>query len=224
MKYMYINLDRSPERKEQVERNLREAFQSLHFERIPAIDGQNWPMDIIKHPDGSPGVNGCFASHIVCMQKLVDDPNERHAIVVEDDVSVEYVKYWKPFHWNLFRDGTDECDIVQLGCVGPYHGNLMRLEPKQKQQWSTVAYMITKQAAERILSMVKGQSPHVRYDLSRVENPYADNIIYGLCDTKIIPMFTHTRETFSYVSESETRENKKYENWRMEVERAWARL
>lgn len=221
MKYMYINLDRSPERNVRMQHDVQTYFPKYTFERIRAIDGQQWPDDIIKHPAGSPGVNGCFASHIVCMQKLIDDPMESHAIVLEDDVSMEYVKYWQPYHWDLFDRGTTECDILQLGCVGPYHGNLTHLKPKHKQQWSTVAYMITKDAAKKIVSMVSPLHDNKKYDLSKVDNPHADNIIYSLANTKILPMFTHTRESFSYVSESNIRENKKYETWRQHVENKW---
>lgn len=218
---MYINLDRSQERNTRVQRDLETYFSKYSFERISAIDGQQWPDDIIKHPQGSPGVNGCFASHIVCMQKLIDDPSETHAIILEDDVSMDYVMYWKPNHWDLFDNGTSKCDIVQLGCVGPYQGCLDVLESKQKNQWSTVAYLITKHAARQIVSLVTSQQVGVKYDLSLVENPYADNIIYSLVNTKILPMFTHTRESFSYVSESNIKENKKYEKWRKDVEYMW---
>lgn len=216
---MYINLDRSPERNVRLQRDLQVYFPTYTFERIRAVDGKQWSDDIKAHPDGSLGVNGCFASHIVCMQKLIDDPVESYAIILEDDVSMEYVNYWQSYHWQLFDHGTTECDILQLGCVGPYHGDLTVLEPKKKQQWSTVAYMVSKDAARRIVSMVS--SNEYRYDLSKVDNPHADNILYSLVNTKILPMFTHTRESFSYVSESEIRENKKYEKWREYVENAW---
>jgi GR25 family glycosyltransferase involved in LPS biosynthesis len=221
MKYMYINLDRARDRDERMKAMLASSFPGRTFERVSGVDGAFFPENIKQHESGPPGVNGCVASHVLCMMKLLES-DDAHAVVLEDDLSDEYVRYWTPFHWKLFDEGTDECDIVQMCCIGKYGGSLENLERKGKNQWSTVAYVVSREAARRIVDVVRPDGgSELLLDLSKLDNPYADNVLYRMCDTRILPMFTHTRETYSYVSESASRENKKYENWRVEIERMW---
>ena len=224
MKYMYINLDRARDRNERMKDVLASTFPGKTFERVSGVDGACFPENIRQHRSGPPGVNGCVASHVLCMMKLLES-DDTHAVVLEDDLSVEYVEYWTPSHWKLFDEGTDECDIVQLCCIGKYRGSLEKLERKEKNQWSTVAYIVSRHAARRIVDAVRpDDGSGLLFDVSKLENPYADNVLYQMCDTRILPMFTHTRETYSYVSESASRENKKYETWRKEIEGLWKRV
>ncbi|UUP16292.1 glycosyltransferase family 25 protein [Nitratireductor thuwali] len=81
-KIYYINLDRSPDRRQFMNDQFH-AF-GLPAERIPAVDGEH--IDLGSHPESglSPGEIGCFLSHRAAWKKLVEssDPN---AIIFEDD-------------------------------------------------------------------------------------------------------------------------------------------
>jgi len=88
---LLINLDRSPDRLASM------RAQGLKFERIPAIYGTDLPASMRpEFLDSSgaiaskliPGEVGCYASHMLCWERLIAD-GLFCALVLEDDVSVD---------------------------------------------------------------------------------------------------------------------------------------
>lgn len=214
---MYINLDRCTERNERTINILHTTFSEYPFVRVPAIDCHAVPDNITFHHYGTPGVNCCFASHVMCMRHFLKSADDR-CFIAEDDISDEYVKYWQRRHWDIFNGvGDMGCDILQLGPIGKYTNK--ELEPVDRNMhWSTVAYIINRITAQKIVDAV---SVDDTVDISRVSTPYADNIIYRFGHTKVIPMFTHTRDPFSYVNDADTGESKRSITQRRHVEHLW---
>ena len=130
-------------------------MESLEFDiqRVSGIDCQNIPDYITLHRGYSKGVNRCLASHIVCMQMFLSEENAGdRCLITKDDLSAEYVPYWGKKHWDVYNGhGNTGCDILQLGCLGEYSNS--ELEPIQRQkQFSTVAYIINRATAKRIVT------------------------------------------------------------------------
>jgi hypothetical protein len=83
---------------------------------------------------------------------LSDENSGDRCLIAEDNLSAEYVPYWGKKHWDVYNGhGNMGCDTLQLGCLGEYSNS--ELEPIQRQkQFSTVAYIINRAAAERIVT------------------------------------------------------------------------
>lgn len=97
-KVFVINLDRSPERLEQMAMQLKNI--GLDFERISAVDG-NAQTDEFLNKYYSSKLNrkkyyaplkkaeiGCYISHLKACEKIVRD-NLDYAIILEDDIILE---------------------------------------------------------------------------------------------------------------------------------------
>lgn len=93
---LVINLDRSPERLEQMRKKLMEL--ALKWERLPAVDGSKLNMGDPtllnlaefhrKHGKPPlPGELGCYLSHVQAMKRMLDSDAE-YALILEDDVEL----------------------------------------------------------------------------------------------------------------------------------------
>jgi GR25 family glycosyltransferase involved in LPS biosynthesis len=108
-KVFYINLDRSIDRKNHIEKELSKTFSSNIINRFPAIDKNNLTKDYIKtilnprayyyleinnhkrstHEDiNSNGHIACYLSHLEIWKKLLDDSSVDYYIIFEDDVKI----------------------------------------------------------------------------------------------------------------------------------------
>ena len=91
-----INLDGQPERWDYIVDQFK-YWEVENYERISAYDGRHDDLsDIIKgkYPDGmTSGEIGCVTSHLKAI-KHFDTSDSPYAIMCEDDMSLETVKYW----------------------------------------------------------------------------------------------------------------------------------
>src|ERR1700761_1829036 len=76
----YINLDRSPERRRELEAMLAGFGVADRYQRFTAVDGQEREA---RFSAVSPGELGCFLSHYECLR---DAPRGRPIHIIEDDV------------------------------------------------------------------------------------------------------------------------------------------
>lgn len=77
----YINLDRNPERKAQVESQLHQLNPRQRYRRFPAVEGASCG---INSKNLKPGEVGCFLSHYRLLEQHLSQPLNLH--VMEDDV------------------------------------------------------------------------------------------------------------------------------------------
>ena len=168
-----INLDRFPERWQAMQERL-EKF-GLTAERISAVDGRNlsekkrknWvpalddiskincPREIL------PGEIGCFISHRLCWQKLVDS-NDDWALVLEDDIelsdrSINYIAdtNWIPENIHLVQLhiwGRSWSSRVSRHKIQLATGDWL-LKPIHPPALGTQAYLISKIAAKEALRL-----------------------------------------------------------------------
>lgn len=75
----YINLDRSVERREQLERQFAKFGLQSHYRRFPATDGQS----LVPRSGVTPGERGCFHSHMSILQQSIFATKPIH--ILEDD-------------------------------------------------------------------------------------------------------------------------------------------
>lgn len=180
MKVYLVNMDRSPDRLEIMQRRL--SALGLKFERVAAVDGSklteaengcvispNWRYPYFL----TPGEVGCFLSHRKCWQKLIDS-GDSWALVLEDDsvFHPKAVDYFRSIEWipagvqlvqfSFANDTTfsDKSVCLQNG------SHLVRV--KHSSPCGTYAYMISREAAQKALELS-----------NRIEGPI-DNFMFGM--------------------------------------------
>lgn len=104
MRAIYINLDRSTERREWMEAQARSL--GISIERFAAVDGTT--LERNPFPDISLGAVGCFLSHRA-VWSTVAEGKERFVLVLEDDahLSPEIPKFLSDESWI-----PDDADII----------------------------------------------------------------------------------------------------------------
>jgi hypothetical protein len=149
---------------------------------------------------------------------LSDENSGDRCLITEDDLSLEYVPHWGQKHWDVYNGvGDMGCDILQLGCLGEYSNP--ELEPIERQkQFSTVAYIINRATAKRI---VTATGTGAGMNLNHLTSACADHIIYDYGHTRVIPMFTNTNDVYSYVNNAPACDSPKYQRFHQRITTLW---
>lgn len=113
----WINLDRSPERRESMEKMFKnEVFSEIPNIRITATDGKK--DDIYKMIDtaeysGTDSEYSCLLSHLKSIKKFNDSKYEI-ALILEDDCTLELKKYWKKSIKEIIKNAPSDWEIIML--------------------------------------------------------------------------------------------------------------
>lgn len=195
-----INLDGQPERWDYIVDQFN-YWEVENYERISAYDGRHDDLsDIIKgkYPDGmTSGEIGCVTSHLKAIKHWLDTSDSPYAIMCEDDMSLETVKYW-PFTWSqLCANIPYAWDVVQLAVINPGQVHV-NIHNRFVNDFSTACYMITRHHATKLLKH------HVRGDKYKLDNgvsprAVADDLIYNSGLTYTIPVFHYKIELGSSI-------------------------
>ncbi len=188
----YLNLDAQPERKEYMESQFR-YWEIDNYTRISAYDGREDDLsDIIKgkYPDQmTSGEIGCVTSHLKAIKHWYETSDSPYAIIMEDDCSLDLVRYWN-FTWNDFISRVPYCwDVIQLAiiCTGDI---VVPIHTRFVNEFSTACYVITRHHAEKLMKH------HIRGDKYKLDNdvrprPVADDLIYNSGCTYSSPLLLY---------------------------------
>jgi len=160
-----INLDRNPERLSAMTARLKDL--SIPFERVPAIDGhamreEDFQTFIKSRPrrgkDWTRGKMGCLLSHQSVWQKIVEGDQE-YAAVLEDDLHMADDLHavlssfeWVPHGADLVRL-EPSTNRVLLAPQESGHVGARSVHRVLSTTWCTAAYIISKQAAAKLLAV-----------------------------------------------------------------------
>lgn len=195
-----INLDGQPERWEFMEEQFK-YWEITNYRRISAYDGRESDLgEILKgrYPDMmSSGEVGCTTSHLKALRHFVEETDEPYAIMMEDDCSLDLVKYWN-FTWRDFYSRIPyDWDVVQISiiCTGDIH---IKIHKRFVNEFSTACYLITRHHAEKLLRL------HTRGNKYKLDNgvlprPVADDLIYNSGNTYSIPLLLYRTELGSSI-------------------------
>ena len=166
MRIIVINLDQDTDRRERIESRLLEL--GLCWERLQAVDGRRLAPCHEAMIDRaaqaacglriSPGAIGCWISHRRAQQMVADGP-DRMALIVEDDL---HIKDGLPdILERIERGAAGRFDVIRLHRIkhrrkfvpvrhiGAYTIGFVR--PADS---GTLAYVITREAARRLVSSI----------------------------------------------------------------------
>tara|TARA_Y100000766_G_scaffold245123_1_gene224790 strand:- start:389 stop:1192 length:804 start_codon:yes stop_codon:yes gene_type:complete len=195
-----INLDGQPERWEYMEGQFK-YWGVNDYSRISAYDGRDDDLsDIIKgkYPENmTSGEVGCTTSHLKAMKYYLETSDSPYAIMMEDDCSLDLVKFWN-FKWSeLHGHFPYDWDVVQLAiiCTGDIH---VRLHKRFVNDFSTACYVISRSHAEKL---VRFHCRNDKYKLDQGVKPraVADDLIYNSGNTFAIPLLVYKFELGSSI-------------------------
>jgi GR25 family glycosyltransferase involved in LPS biosynthesis len=221
-KIYYINLDRRPDRDENVKKELSKLNFNGPVERIPAVDGRE--LDIPNLSDNlitkegkadalnknaglyyvmTPGAIGCALSHHNLATKIIEEmSDDQYVLILEDDVELEddfmnklntYIKEIPPF------------DVLLLG----YHmkqnkmnGNDYYDQPLKS--WGTFGFITNKKGSRELIKLfpIKHQ---VDTEMHKLYNN-DDLKVYSLKEDKRLVKSPQSQEESQYGTDIQLRE------------------
>ena len=191
-KVLWINLERSVERKLLMEKLLDEY--KLDHTRINAVDGMgdNSELDLIcnKNNGISSTENACTCSHILAIKHFVENTTDNEIVIFEDDVSFEFLTYI-PYNWSEFvKHLPENYNIIQL-CIIVGENNISNILVRQKYEYfSTAAYLIKRETATQLLNKFYSRDAN-KIELADKNYPAADYAIYSIGNVYSIPIFVY---------------------------------
>lgn len=197
----YLNLDGQPERREFMEDQFK-YWEIENYERISAYDGRDDDLsDILKgrYPEKmSPGEIGCVTSHLKAIRHWLDTSDSPYAVFMEDDCSLDLVRFW-PFTWRDFYSRLPyDWDCVQMSiiCTGDIH---VRLHKRFVNDFSTACYIMNRRYAEKLMHFhVKGPDKY-KLDNGVKPRPVADDLLYNAGNTYAVPLLLYKTELGSSI-------------------------
>ena len=174
---MLINLDRAPDRLAFMEKQFAEH--GVRYERFPAVDGAAVAGDPAAVVEGCAveycapadfgiererwcregkklrvGEIGCVLSHLACIKRVYEANEHEAVVVVEDDISLEFVPKWTRSLGDIAR--ADGWGIVKISCNHPAGvRNLLKMDeglvPFKRHYWSTGMYIINRRGMKLVL-------------------------------------------------------------------------
>jgi len=165
----FINRDCDEERRVSVCAHLRGA--EMTAERVPGVEGLNVPTQFRAfffegdklHSKLKPGEVGCYASHLVAMQRMLDQGLE-YALILEDDAmlpadtleTLSAVISSIPKGWDLVHLCKDSNRAVKV--ISSLDGD-RRLVRYSRVPETTTGYLVSKSGARKFLKPMKRYWP-----------------------------------------------------------------
>ena len=221
----WINLDRAKDRKKNMEQLFTDpVFQGIETKRIQAYDAKkgNARSKFVLTPDMTSRNNfvtdteyACLYSNLESIREFSQTTDKKVALILEDDVTLEYKKYWMKSIKNIIQNAPKDWEVIKLCSANQKLTKLYTLwEPWQVKQemtdcgcglksgweanWCTYAYLINHKGANKI---IKELYHHNKYVLNNEYIHVADVVVYQLLKTYIYkyPYFTNRHNNNTYI-------------------------
>ena len=198
----WINLDRSEDRRENMENILKNI--NIPNKRINAIDGKilsnNYIYDRLK------GINrmrtkieyACLLSHLDTIKIFSNSPYV-NALILEDDISLEYTKYWNKSLCDIIKNAPTDWEIIMLNYISTEKIIKLYTPNIDGKISSCQAYIINKKAAQKLINKILLFNN--KYTLNKNFTHTADDYIYSSLKTYFYkyPYFTYSIENDSTI-------------------------
>ena len=196
-----INLDDQTERWEFMENQFK-YWGVTNYTRVSAYDGREDDLsDILKgsYPEQmSGGEIGCTTSHLKVIKQFYES-GEPYAIMMEDDCSLDLVKYWN-FTWKDFALSNSLMIGMCVRSLIIVTGDInIKIHKRFVNEFSTACYLITRHHAEKMIRL------HCRKNKYKLDNgvlprPVADDLLYNSGNTYGSPSSLSYTSRFFYPS------------------------
>lgn len=199
----WINLERSSDRRDYMNHLLRDdVFSGIPAIRVNAIDGKSTPHMFLNHykierqSRCSDVEYACLLSHLETIREF-SNTNYEVALILEDDVTLDFQKYWSKTVREVMDTAPRDWEIIQL-CYMTEKKNIPSEDyvTTYGTYFSAAAYIVKRPAAKRLISeLYDGR----RYRLDNVSRHVADEYIY-----KKLRTYTYRYPFFIYKANNTT--------------------
>ena len=180
----WINLDRSTVRRQKMEKMFKdEVFKGIDIVRVSAVDGKTANIKKILNDNFSNLSNkytdieySCLLSHLNAI-KTFNKSDYQNALIMEDDMTLEYKKYWKITIKECASNAPTEWEILQLN----YNTSTLPTElysKTYKNFYSCGVYLINKNGSTKINRIYKKNKIILPHNVIHT----ADYLLYYLCN------------------------------------------
>jgi GR25 family glycosyltransferase involved in LPS biosynthesis len=191
----YINLNRSKERKETMEKMFQDTvFLGKPIQRIQAIDGKDPGEPVFDKLVLNQKLNtkleyACFLSHLTAIRTFAESALYENALILEDDVTLEFKKFWKKSLRTIIDEAPADWEIIQLCYIT---GGVLRadytLNNYQRNRYggiaSMAAYIINKKAAQKLMTEMYDPVSG-KYTVRDYHTHEADHYLYKVLKTYV---------------------------------------
>jgi len=188
-KFYYINLNRSPERRERMEKMFEDH--KLKYERVVAVDGNKI---VQKEHRLNPYEEATMLSHLRAIEVFYKS-GEEYGIICEDDMSLEFLPLWKSSITDVISNAPKDWEILELGyIIWPQNYRYLTdlYTPFVPIIFnSAISYVVKRSAAEKILSQHSFAKPNLH--LYTKIRPVADVVVFDIVKT-----YTYKYSLFTY--------------------------
>jgi len=210
----WINLDRSKNRKNWIEKNFNRLGIRNHT-RVSAIDGKKlgtykFTLPVNYYSTHSTNEIACTLSHLKCIEKAYHN-KERMVIICEDDVCFSLLKVIDKSLNKMINNCNSNWEIIQLGHSNPDEMKILLKEEKEyvnwkRDYWGAFCYVINRKGINKIynscfkngkISIANGYNHRI----------VADELFFNICKT-----YTLTKPIVTFKTLGSTL-HKSHENW-----------
>jgi GR25 family glycosyltransferase involved in LPS biosynthesis len=154
----WINLDRSPDRRESMEKMFKDSvFDGIPQKRISGVDGKKdniYEMIEVKEYSANDSEYGCLLSHLNAIKEF-NESNYEIALILEDDCTLELKKYWKKSIKQIIQNAPSDWEIIMLSYYLPDNHPFNKWENDDYTSnipYSTLSYIINKKGATKLIT------------------------------------------------------------------------
>ena len=189
-KIFYINLEEHEKRRDNLNQILNKF--NIEFEKYNGFNGykidnikNKYFIDKIISNDNSNLEYAVLLSHLSLIKKLEKESGE-YFLIFEDDLCLDFNKYWSESIENIISQAPDDWEIIMLGyfTLNLKFQNNFR---KWNNDWSALSYIIKKSSIYKINDYITNDKFYVFDDVN-----VADNYIFRVFNTYLYhkPLFT----------------------------------
>ena len=212
----WINLDRSKDRKQNMEKMFSdEAFSGIPNKRISAIDGTDDKnvYNLLETCNVTNKECACLLSHMEAIREF-NKSNYEIALILEDDSTLEFKKYWKKSVKEIINNAPNDWEIIMLNYIiipdlknHPFYDwSRTDSEYSDEHLAGTLSYLINKKGSNKLLNSCNDSHScyNNKYILSDKYLHQSDGHIYFSLKTYVYkyPMFIYKENNDSEISAS----------------------
>lgn len=206
----WVNLDRSTDRLISMLDMFNDTiFNKIIIERFSAFDAQMQHIHINKFFNNVyqiKAVHGCLLSHIEIIRKF-NNSSYTNALILEDDCTLDFKKYWKHNITNIINNAPTDWDIIMLSYFIPPNSNKNNSlidwtknnnNYSTEEAYSTLSYIINQKGATKLLNKIYNNNNNT-YSLDPRLHIDADRYIFQSVNTYTFkyPLFIYKTDNYS---------------------------
>ena len=185
----WINLDRSKDRYNDMNELFKDdCFANIPNERIAAFDGKlnselMYSKLVLNEKNISDNEYGCLLSHLEAI-RIFNQTDNKVALIVEDDMNLEFKKYWKESIKQIMNNAPSDWEIIQLNYIlmgdDPFYNWNTADNYIKGGRPSTLSYIINKKGSNKIINSTYINN---KYVLVPKVGHAADSYMYSITNT-----------------------------------------